>query len=600
MTNSLYEKNSELQKAFKHIETSNRDLQAEIETRLREIIMQDELLHTVNDVASILLASDVDEFETSLQKCMEMMATTVGVDRMYIWKNHNKDGQLCCTQLFEWSEGAEPQQGTEYTTDVPYVKIPGWIDTLPFGQCINGLVKNLSRKEQEHLLPQGIVSILVVPVFLQDKFWGFVGFDDCHTEREFSEGEETILRSGSLLIANALLRNEMTQNLVQAREEALSSTRAKGDFLAKMSHEIRTPINAITGMAAIARKSGDMDRINDCLDKIDAASNQLLGLINDILDMSKIEAGKLELAHEPFNLIAAIYNIKSIIGVRAAEKKQDLIVNIAPDVPDVVVGDDMRLTQVLINLLSNAVKFTPEQGEIKLTLSRIDTRDAWDELEVSVRDNGIGISSGQLEHLFNAFEQADRGTARRFGGTGLGLAITKSIIELMDGEISVESTPGEGSCFTLRFRIERGSTDMLNPRQEEKEAAVYQFGGYTALLAEDMAINREIVIALLEDTGIEVECAENGQLALDLFEANPERYDIIFMDIHMPILDGYTASEKIRKLDNSHARTVPIIAMTANAFSEDVERCKKAGMNEHIAKPIDAGILLQTVASYLT
>lgn len=599
MTAALRQKNQELQKAMDQVAGSNDQLKSEISRQMAAITWQDRLLRTVNEIASILLASSVTEFEKALWRCMGMLAETMQVDRVYIWKNHEKNGQLYCTQVYEWSEGADPQQGNELTVDISYEDAPGWEEKLSIRKSINGPVHTLSQREQEHLYAQGVVSILVLPVFLQDDFWGFVGFDDCRNERWFSEVEEGILHSGSLLIAHAMLRNEMTQNLMQAREEAVSSTKAKGDFLASMSHEIRTPINAITGMSAIARKTGDIDKAHACLDKIDTASRQLLALINDILDMSKIEAQKLELAHEPFELKTAMYNIKSIIGVRVNEKRQTLEMDIADDVPEVAVGDDMRLTQVLLNLLANAVKFTPEGGQIDLSLKLINQVNGHYEMEAAVKDNGIGIEALQLDRLFNAFEQADRGTARRFGGTGLGLTISKSIVDLMDGKITVTSTPGQGSCFTVRFFLDAGSKDMLAQKQIRRDKTNYDFTGYTALLVEDIDVNREIVLELLHDTHITVDCAENGQEALEMFATNPERYDIIFMDVHMPVMDGYFATETLRALDLPRADTVPIIAMTANAFSDDVARSKTAGMNDHIAKPINVDILLQKIAEYL-
>ncbi|MCL1796546.1 MAG: ATP-binding protein, partial [Clostridia bacterium] len=382
-----------------------------------------------------------------------------------------------------------------------------------------------------------------------------------------------------------------------ASEAAMAASRTKSEFLANMSHEIRTPINAVTGMATIARASGDLERIYDCLDKIGMASRQLLGLINDVLDMSKIEAKKFELSNEPFALESVVRNVSGIIDIRAAEKHQIFTTEVSPDIPEVVVGDDMRLSQILLNLLSNAVKFTPEHGAIKLSLKCLGQQNKKVELEASVSDTGIGITPEQQARLFSAFVQADSGTARRFGGTGLGLVISKSLAELMGGGISVESTPGEGSRFIVRLLLETGTPDMLPTA--EADIAEYNFEGRVFLLTEDVPINREIVIALLEDTGVTIECAENGHIAVEMFKAAPERYDLIFMDLQMPVMDGYHAAETIRALDIPRARTVPIIAMTANAFAEDVEHCKHAGMNAHIPKPIELRALLSIVDKHL-
>jgi signal transduction histidine kinase/CheY-like chemotaxis protein len=398
-----------------------------------------------------------------------------------------------------------------------------------------------------------------------------------------------------------LLVSERTRELESASEAALAASRAKSEFLANMSHEIRTPINAVTGMTAIARSSGDLNRIYDCLDKIGAASRQLLGLINDILDMSKIEAKKFDLAYEPFSLESMMSNISSIIGVRTAERKQIFTVNIAPDIPAAVIGDEMRLSQIIINLLSNAVKFTPEGGEIRLALKRMGTYSGKEQLEITVRDSGIGITEEQQHRLFSAFVQADSGTAKRFGGTGLGLAISKSLAELMGGGISVESSPGEGSCFSVTVALDSGSCDLLQAAHVGKVPSEFHFNGHRLLLVEDVPINREIVIALLEDTNVTIDCAEDGKIAVDMYCSDPDRYDMIFMDVQMPVMDGYDATIAIREFEARTKRTngVPIIAMTANAFAEDVAHCMKIGMNGHIAKPIEVPAMLSIADKYL-
>ena len=390
--------------------------------------------------------------------------------------------------------------------------------------------------------------------------------------------------------------DEQNKSLVELKELAEQASITKGMFLANMSHELRTPINAITGMTTIARNSNNPERINNCLNKVDAASRQLLGIINDILDVSKIEANKMELAAETFSLRGVIDNVKSIIEIRIAERKQHFTVNLSDDLPNSVTGDDIRLTQIFLNLLSNAVKFTHENGNISLSVRLLETKDDIYYLEAKVKDDGIGITEEQQNRLFRNFEQADKGTSKRYGGTGLGLAITKSIAELMGGGIGVESELGKGSCFTVSFNLLAGG----EVSDTEAESFDFDFNGKKALLVEDVDINTEVILAMFEDSGMLIDCAENGEEAVNKFTADPLKYDIIFMDIQMPIMDGYTATEIIRKSGLPNAETIPILAMTANAFSEDVAKARAAGMNDHISKPIDYDLLRRKIDHLIT
>jgi signal transduction histidine kinase/DNA-binding response OmpR family regulator len=521
--------------------------------------------------------------------------------------------------------------------------------------------------------------------------------------------------------------------VMEARFEAEEASRAKSEFLANMSHEIRTPMNAIIGMTSIAKGSAEPERKDYCLGKIEEASTHLLGVINDILDMSKIEANKLELSFEEFNFERMLQKVTGVINFRVDEKNQDFTVYIDKHIPVNLIGDDQRMAQVITNLLSNAVKFTPEGGAIRLDARLLREEDGLCTLQIAVKDTGIGISEEQQSRLFNSFQQAESNTTRRFGGTGLGLAISKRIVEMMGGKIWIESEPGNGSEFIFTACMKRGAGEhrnVLGPgvnrknlrvmavddaedireyfreimhnydifcdiassgeealerigqngaydiyfidlrmpnmdgieltrrikergggnpvvtmisatewdviEAEAKEAGVdhflqkplfpsaiadclsecigvsdsvvseaaqesetESFAGYRLLLAEDVEINREIVLALLEPTELDVECAINGAVALRMFKENPERYDMIFMDVQMPEMDGYEATSRIRALDNPRAKEIPIVAMTANVFREDVERCLEVGMNGHVGKPLDFSEVLTCLRKYL-
>jgi signal transduction histidine kinase/DNA-binding response OmpR family regulator len=511
---------------------------------------------------------------------------------------------------------------------------------------------------------------------------------------------------------------------------AEAASHAKTSFLSNMSHEMRTPMNAIIGMTAIAKNAVDIERKDYAFTKIEDASTHLLGVINDVLDISKIEANMLELSPMEFDFERMLHKVVSVINFRMDEKRLDFKANMAGNLPRFIVGDDQRLAQVIMNLLSNAVKFTPEGGKIQLDASMIGESSGLCELQISVTDSGIGISLEQQEKLFKAFSQAESGISRDYGGTGLGLAISKRIVEMMDGEMKVESELGKGARFIFTIKAARGTRsirsllapgvnwetirilavddmvesleyiksifDQLNVKcdiaaggeealqmikeneeydicfidwrmpgmdgieltrmiksgkkskpsvvviisaynweeikgaaiqagvdkflpkpllssaiidcvndclgiesYEEGQTVVGKFADRHILLAEDIEINREIVLALLDDTGLEIDTAENGREALVKMEANPDKYDLIFMDVQMPEMDGFEATRRIRALSSPHCKEIPIIAMTANVFKDDIEKCIEAGMNDHIGKPLDMEKVHEKLRKYL-
>jgi len=399
--------------------------------------------------------------------------------------------------------------------------------------------------------------------------------------------------------------------LLRALRGAIAASLAKSSFLANMSHEIRTPMNAIIGMVAIGKNAQDSERKNYSFNKIEEASKHLLGVINEILDMSKIEANKLELSPEVFNFERMLHRVISIINFRADEKKQKFTVQIDSKIPKNLIGDDQRIAQIITNLLGNAVKFTPEGGSIALNAALLSEENGVCVLELKVTDNGIGMTPEQQARLFSPFNQADNNISRKYGGTGLGLAISKSIVEMMGGTIGVESKQGMGSVFTFTIKVKRaendGVTDTISDTLSKNQIApennlqMYSgiFKGKSILVAEDVDINREVIQMLLEDTLMKIDYAVNGEEAVMVFSASPDKYDLILMDIQMPGVDGYDATRTIRKLVFPTARTIPIIAMTANVFKEDIENCLQAGMNDHIGKPIEPELLFEKLRHYL-
>jgi signal transduction histidine kinase/HPt (histidine-containing phosphotransfer) domain-containing protein/FixJ family two-component response regulator len=395
----------------------------------------------------------------------------------------------------------------------------------------------------------------------------------------------------------------MNVELQHRAEEAEAASRAKSEFLAKMSHEIRTPINGILGMAHLVSRSELTAQQRERIDTIHLSGKHLLSIINDILDISKIEAGKLRLEQRNFALADMIRSILAVTSESARAKGLSLQIEVAC-LPKFLVGDPNRLVQVLVNFISNAIKFT-EHGSVRLA-AQIEEENADDlQIRFDISDSGIGLSTEQQRHLFAAFEQADNSTARKYGGAGLGLAINRRLAELMGGRVGVDSEPGKGSRFWVSVRLGRGvaeadsvvATDRIS--EQGAEARIRRdYRGVTLLLAEDDLINQAVALDLLRDAGLRVDLAENGVDAVTMVSgAGQTAYALVLMDMQMPGMDGVEATRRIRALPQG--RALPIIAMTANAFADDRERCFAAGMNDFIAKPIDPQIVFATLLKWL-
>lgn len=388
-------------------------------------------------------------------------------------------------------------------------------------------------------------------------------------------------------ITDVTQEHQDREKIAAAVVAAEQANAAKSSFFSNMSHDMRTPMNGIVGMTAIAKRSlDDRDRVLDCLNKIDFSSRHLLGLINDVLDISKIENGKLALVSQPFDLAQLLPELEAIFRPQCEAKQQHLIFT-ADIVHAGLVGDTLRINQVFMNLLSNAVKFTPEGGTITLTAQETEQHADSATFRFTVTDNGIGISEDAQKNIFIPFERAANTTVHQIEGTGLGLAITKNLISAMGGQITLRSVLGEGSSFIvdLDLPLQEGEAPKPTEAVTLDEAS---FAGMRFLLAEDNAINQEIAVELLSAYGAEVETSDNGEQALKRFASSaPGYYDAILMDIQMPVMNGYDATREIRACGHPQAESILIIAMTANVFAEDVLAARNAGMDAHIAKPMD-------------
>jgi len=563
---------------------------------------RDRLLNAMTEAAHKLLDTEVEDFEKNLHESMGLIGNSVEADRVYIWKNFTQDDGLHSSQIYEWLAEGAPPQGSDFIDGILYrTTMPDWEEILSKGECINSLSRDMMSITHTFLKATGVLSVFVAPIFIEEEFWGFAGFDDCSRERKFTENEASILQSACLLIGNAFLHNEMTRELREAINEAHASSRSKSEFLANMSHEIRTPMNSIIGFSELAIDDEIPKKTKDYLIKILNNSEWLLQIINDILDISKIESGNMEMESIPFDLHELFASCRTVIMPKVLEKGLLMHFYAEPSLGKRLYGDPTRLRQALINLLSNAVKFT-NSGMIKMMADIKDTTDDSVTMGFVVKDSGIGLTQEQMDVIFKPFTQAESGTTRKYGGSGLGLSITKNLIEIMGGELVVESMVDVGTKFSFEIKFPAVSIDSDEAIETQivfDDMIKPQFEG-EILLCEDNSMNQQVISEHLSRVGLTTVIAENGKIGVDFVQERIDKglkqFNLIFMDIHMPVMDGIEAAGQILKLNTG----IPVVALTANIMTNDMEIYERSGMLDCLGKPFKSQELWRCLMKYFS
>ena len=570
-----------------------------------EIERQNESLKAINIVSSALLDPGIEQFKDSLLNSMDTLGNLLDVDRVSINQNIEINGRKYSTMNYRWSREKNQEETYKYQADLSYDDVlHGWWETLSAGKCINSLVHNMSAAEQAELNSRKILSIFVTPVFVHDEFWGYVAYVDCRKERKFSVNEEIIMRSAGKMFTSAFIRNDMTNSIIEttfelmkAKESADLSNRSKSMFLSQMSHEIRTPMNAILGIAEIHLRDKTLQQgAHEAFGKIYESGDLLLNIINDILDLSKIESGKLELILCKYDIPSLINDTAQLNRLRYDSKPIDLLIHVDENTPIDLFGDELRIKQILNNILSNAFKYTDE-GKIEFSVSAESGEADNITLILQVSDTGQGMTESQLEKLFDEYARFNLEVNRTIVGAGLGMNITKRLLDLMSGNIEVESEPGKGSVFTVRIPQKRTSPAVCGKEIAEKLRS-FRFNSTTImkktqfiqesmpygsiLVVDDVESNIYVIKGMLAPYGLKIETASSGPEAIMKIK-DGNVYDIIFMDHMMPKMDGIEATKIMRDMGYTNS----IVALTANALVGRAEMFMQNGFDGFISKPID-------------
>ena len=559
----------------------------------KEFLRQKEILSGTANAMNHLLT--IQEHKEAMQKALEAVGTATGVDRAYVFEASidQNSGETTLSQRFEWTApGVTPQINNPELLNMPFSKdFPRWFKILSNGNPLTGLVSEFPENERDLLMPQDIISLFVVPVFVNDRFWGTVGFDDCSKGMQWSENEISILTALAASIGGSISREIIGNELSNAREIAEKATKIKSDFLATMSHEIRTPMNGVIGMTSLLLQTQLTKDQIDYAQTIRISGELLLDLINEILDFAKIESGQMILEEQSFDLRLALEDTIDLTAANAITKKLGLFFRIEPEVPQFITSDVTRLRQILVNLIGNAIKFT-HKGEIVISVKRIESQDDDAFIEFSVKDTGIGIPNEKIDSLFRPFTQADATTTRKYGGTGLGLAICSNLVELMGGKIKAISNIGKGSefIFTIKTKI-----DSVTKSSDNHSLTISTLRGKKFLIADNNQTSCSILSSIFIHLGVETQVETSFQKAINRLKG-PERFDLLIVDNDFQEIEGISFADEMKvQMDNN---LIPIVLITYPSTFDRVTSNENKGFIK-VNKPVRHSQIINGVINLL-